>query len=167
MRIIIHDLESRDFLKIFPHPSDRMMVISNDSTIHHCLGCFGCWLKTPAACVIRDKYGATGEYLSKCTGVLIISKCCYGGFSPFVKNVLDRSISYMHPYFVKRNGEMHHRRRYQNHFAMQVWFYGENITEQERQTAQKLVAANCLNMDCDVSSVIFRSSIAEMEGQVV
>lgn len=167
MKLFIHDLEVNDFEKLFLNSLDDTMIISDDGRIQHCIGCFGCWIKTPADCVIRDKYGDMGEYLSKCKEVIIISKCCYGGFSPFVKNVLDRSISYIHPYFVTRNGEMHHRRRYENHIDMQVWFYGENITEKEKQTAQKLVKANSINLDCNVRRVAFIRSIEEMEGQVL
>ncbi|GAA0779115.1 flavodoxin family protein [Clostridium subterminale] len=167
MKLLIHDLESKDFKKIFPNQLDDTMVISDDGTIHHCIGCFGCWIKTPAACVIRDKYGDMGEYLAKCKEIIIVSKCCYGGFSPFVKNVLDRSISYIHPYFVIRNGEMHHRRRYKNHIDMKVCFYGENITEKEKQTGEKLMKANSINLNCDISSISFVNSIEEMEGQIL
>ncbi|WP_346940776.1 flavodoxin family protein [uncultured Clostridium sp.] len=167
MKLLIHDLESKDFKELFPNHLDDTMVISDDGTIHHCIGCFGCWIKTPVACVIRDKYGDMGEYLSKCKEIIIISKCYYGGFSPFVKNVLDRSISYIHPYFVIRNGEMHHRRRYKNHIDMKVCFYGENITEKEKQTGEKLVKANSINLDCDISSISFVNSIEEMEGQIL
>lgn len=167
MKLLIHDLENKEFKKIFPNQLDDTMVISDDGTIHHCIGCFGCWIKTPAACVIRDKYGDMGEYLSKCQEVILISKCCYGGFSPFVKNVLDRSISYIHPYFVIRNGEMHHRRRYKNRMDMRVWFYGENITEKEKQTSEKLVKANSINLDCHVSSISFVNSIEKMEDEIL
>ncbi|WP_315120505.1 flavodoxin family protein [uncultured Clostridium sp.] len=167
MKLFIHDLEANDFEKLFPNSLDDTMIISDDGKIHHCIGCFGCWIKTPAACIIRDKYGDMGEYLSKCKELIIISKCRYGEFSPFVKNVLDRSISYIHPYFATRNGEMHHRRRYENQIDMQVWFYGENITEKEKQTAQKLVKANSINLDCNVRRVSFIHSIEEMEGQVL
>lgn len=163
MKLLIHDLESKDFEKLFPSLSDRVKAISNDGTIHYCIGCFGCWVKTPGACVIRDSYGDMGEYLSKCDEVVIISKCCYGGFSPFVKNVLDRGISYVHPYFIMKNGEMHHKRRYDNHIDMKVWFYGENITEKEKQTAQNLVKANCINFDSNDSKISFIHSIDEME----
>ncbi|NMB00584.1 MAG: flavodoxin family protein [Firmicutes bacterium] len=165
MRLIIHDLSKQDFEKLFPEPLERTMVIADDSTIRHCLGCFGCWVKTPAACIIRDKYGDMGEHLSKCKEVLIISECFYGGFSPFVKNVLDRSISYVHPYFENRNGEMHHRRRYKNRITLRVWFYGENITKREQQTAQNLVKANCVNLDSDVAEIVFKQSVTEMGGQ--
>jgi len=167
MKLLIHDLESKDFKKIFPNHLDDTIIISDDGTIHHCIGCFGCWIKTPAACVIRDKYGDMGEYLSKCQEVILISKSYYGGFSPFVKNVLDRSISYIHPYFVIRNGEMHHRRRYKNHMDMRVWFYGENITEKEKQTSKKLVKANSINLDCHVSSISFVNSIEKMEDEIL
>ncbi len=167
MKLLIHDLENKEFKKIFPNQLDDTIIISDDGTIHHCIGCFGCWIKTPAACVIRDKYGDMGEYLSKCQEVILISKCCYGGFSPFVKNVLDRSISYIHPYFVIRNGEMHHRRRYKNHMDMRVWFYGENITEKEKQTSEKLVKANSINLDCHVSSISFVNSIEKMEDEIL
>ena len=120
MRLLLHDLDRNDFTELFPDQIRETMMISDDGTIHHCTGCFGCWIKTPGACVIRDDYVDMGEYLSKCNEVVIISKCCYGGFSPFVKNVLDRSIPHIHPYFVIRNGEMHHRRRYSNRISLRV-----------------------------------------------
>lgn len=167
MRLIIHDLENEYFLKLFSNSLNETKIISDDGTIHQCIGCFGCWIKTPASCVIRDKYGDMGEYLSKCNNVIIISKCCYGGFSPFVKNVLDRSISYVHPYFVFKNSEMHHRRRYNNHINMNIFFYGENITEKEKQTAHKLLKANSINLDCNISKVTFVNRIDELEGQIL
>lgn len=110
MKLFIHDLKSEDFKEIFPNISNDTIVISDNGDIHHCIGCFGCWVKTPGVCVIGDKYGNMGEYLSKAEEIIIISKCCYGGFSPFVKCILDRSISYVHPYFVIKNGEMHHKK---------------------------------------------------------
>lgn len=164
MRLLIHDLNNEEFQELFTKQMSETMIISDNGTIRHCIGCFGCWVKTPAACVIRDDYGDMGENLSKCKDLIIISKCCYGGFSPFVKNVLDRSISYIHPYFVTRNGEMHHRRRYKNKINLHVLFCGENITEEEKQTAQKLVVANSVNLACNVSKISFVQSTVEMKG---
>jgi len=166
MKLLIHDLEEENFKGILPSTIDNVKIISADNTIHNCIGCFGCWIKTPGACVIRDKYGDMGEYLSKCDDVIIISKCFYGGFSPFIKNVMDRSISYLHPYFVIRKGEMHHRSRYNNNFNLKVWFYGENITEQEKKTAEKLIQANAINLNCSLKEVTFVQDIAKIEGCV-
>ncbi len=165
MRIIIHDLKSTEFQKLFPNLPNDTTVIAGDAEIHHCLGCFGCWTKTPGACVIRDQYGDMGEHFSKCRETLIISKCYYGGFSPFVKNVLDRSISYMHPNFEDRNGEMHHKRRYDNTAKLEAIFYGEDISEKEKKTARRLVKANAINMSWQVGEVSFVENLAELEGQ--
>ncbi len=167
MRLIIHDLKSEEFEKLFPNGLEDTSVISDDGSIHNCIGCFGCWLKTPGACVIRDKYGDMGEYLSKCDEIIIISKCVYGGFSPFVKNVLDRSISYVLPFFKINNGEMHHQRRYDNKVDMKVWFYENKITEKEKQTARRIVKANCINLYWEISNVLFVNDIKEMEGLIL
>lgn len=155
MRLLIHDLDEKTFLELLPEPLKDVKVISDDGTIKSCIGCFGCWVKTPGECIIEDNYSNLGEDISKSDEVTLISRCTYGGFSPFVKNVLDRSISYIHPYFEIRNGEMHHKRRYDHHYDLKVWFYGEDLTEQEKKTAEKLVKANSINMDCKVKCVAF------------
>jgi multimeric flavodoxin WrbA len=54
VKLLIHDLEPEDFKKLFPSPLKETRVISDDGTIHPCIGCFGCWIKTPGACVIPE-----------------------------------------------------------------------------------------------------------------
>ncbi len=165
MKLIIHDLDNDIANQIIPKSED-MWVISNQGKIQNCIGCFGCWIKTPGKCVIRDAYGNMGEKLSKIDELIIVSKCFYGGFSPFVKNVLDRSISYIHPYFAIKNGEMHHKNRYINHFDMKVFFYGENITQKEKETAQNLVNANAINLYSNVKELSFALGAQEFGGKV-
>ena len=164
MKLLIHDLNEETIHLLLPNIHEDVILVSDNGTAHHCFGCFGCWIKTPGACVIRDHLGDMGECLSKCDEVTIISQCFYGGFSPTVKKVMDRSISYGHPYFVMRNGEMHHRRRYQNHFVFKVWFYGEDITQKEKQTAQRLIHANSINLDCGDESVTFVRDVSQIKG---
>ena len=166
MHLFIHDLEENENLFLKQLTQKNIVIISNTNTIKHCIGCFSCWIKTPAQCIIKDGYENMGELISKSESITIISKCFYGGFSPFVKNVLDRSISYLHPYFVIKNGEMHHKRRYDNHFKLTVYFYGEDITQKEKETAEKLVKANAVNLYCDIKDVFFVHDIEEM-GQLL
>ncbi len=163
MKLLIHDMEIEKLKELLPDSADNLTIVSEHDVIHNCIGCFGCWIKTPGTCVIHDKYENMGKKLSKCEELIIISKCFYGGFSPFVKNLLDRSISYIHPYFTFRNGEMHHRRRYDNHIDLKVYFYGEDITEQEKQTADRLVRANSVNLDCSTENVTFIGDISEIK----
>ncbi len=167
MKLLIHDLDRETFLSLFPKIDNNTQQICNNGNIHSCIGCFGCWIKTPGECVIKDGYESCGEILSKSNELIIISRCTYGGFSPFVKNVLDRSISYIHPYFDIRNGEMHHKRRYNNIITIKVYFYGDSISDREKATAQKLVSANAVNYDGIVRKVLFMDSVYKLGGIVL
>ena len=155
MKLIIHDLKEKAFQELFPELLGDIKVIADDTTIKPCIGCFGCWVKTPGMCIIKDGYSHMGEYLSRSDEVILISRCTYGGFSPFVKNVLDRSISYIHPYFEIRNGEMHHKHRYDHHFNLKVWFYGQDISDLEKKTAEGIVKSNSINMNCKLKDITF------------
>jgi multimeric flavodoxin WrbA len=165
MRLIIHDLTPEQE-KMVLISVENTRIISNDDSIKPCIGCFGCWIKTPAQCVIRDRYGDMGEALSKCDELILISHCCYGGFSPFVKNVLDRSISYIHPYFIKKNGETHHRPRYSHHLKASAYFYGGELSEQDKILARSLVNANSLNLHYKVKDIFFETEAEAFGGRL-
>lgn len=159
MKLIITDIED------FNLPvTGEYKLIKPRGNIRHCIGCFGCWVKTPGKCVIHDGYESTGIDMSKCTELIIISRCCYGSVSPFIKTVQDRSISYIHPDFVIRKGEMHHKRRYKNVISLSAYFYGENITDTEKETAKQIMQANADNYDGLVKNVSFYQSVQELEG---
>lgn len=165
MKLVIHDLNEKELGDLMPERSGDIILIGEDSDIKNCIGCFGCWIKTPGKCVIRDRYGDMGELISRCDEVKIISQCCYGGYSPFVKNVLDRSIPYLHPYFVIKNNEMHHKQRYKKTLKLTVLFYGEQITEEEKRTAKELVNANAVNLYAQVENVRFAGVSWQLGGR--
>ncbi len=162
MNILIHDLDNDLFASLFPGTYEDVQIISDNGSIQHCIGCFGCWIKTPGKCVLNDGYDNMGELLSKSEKVTIISRCFYGCYSPFVKNILDRSIPWLLPFFKTRNNETHHKRRYQNNMQLAVHFYGEKITAEERETAKKLVKANCSNFYVKNYKISFSSSFEEL-----
>lgn len=158
MKLIITDMED------FNIPIEgEYKVIKPSGTIRNCIGCFGCWVKTPGRCVIHDGYESTGIDMGKCTELILVSACCYGSVSPFVKTVQDRAISYIHPDFVIRKGEMHHRRRYNHVIQLSAHFYGDSITESEKKTARKLIDANADNYDAVVKGVSFYATVKELE----
>lgn len=161
--MIIHDLSQEEARRVLAGISDPS-VISDNHTIHNCIGCFGCWIKTPGRCVIKDGYENMGELLGKTNELIVVSKCCYGGFSPFVKNVFDRSISYIHPYFKIRNKEMHHKRRYDNIIQIRAFLYEEDITQLEKDTAAKYLEAVSINLDCKLKELRFLTKKELMEG---
>jgi multimeric flavodoxin WrbA len=158
VRIIISDISDLPI-----QASDELKTPDSAAKLHHCIGCFGCWVKTPGQCVIKDEYTNMGQLLGGCNDLTLVSKCTYGGFSPYVKNVLDRSVPYISPYFVYRNKEMHHKSRYDNTIGISAYFYGADITEKEKETAIRIVSANALNFNAKVNGVYFYNSPAEVK----
>ncbi len=152
MTLLITDIDSSRLSL----PADCRVVEASCGR-KHCVGCFGCWVKTPGECVIKDDISRNAVDMAKCERLVIISRCVYGSYSPEVKRVLDRSIGYLHPYMVKSKGEMHHKKRYDHSFELYVRFYGD-ITDSERQTALQLVEANSDNWYAEVKDVRFYGS---------
>jgi multimeric flavodoxin WrbA len=148
MNLLIHDLPVLHE-RIVPERARRdTTIIAHDSgthAIHACKGCFDCWVKTPAHCNIRDDHADMGRLLAESERLILISQCCYGGYSPFISRVLGRSIAYILPYFVTRNGQFHHPGRYDHTLDFKVHLYGETTTR-EQETARKLVERNSINL---------------------
>lgn len=167
MKVIIHDLKNEQFQALFPNLNKDTHIIFDNGKIKHCVGCFGCWIKTPGTCVIKDGYEHTGAILSQADKVIIISQCVYGGYSPFIKNIIDRSISYVLPFFNTINGETHHQPRYQNKYQLSVYFYGEAISSQEKSVAQSLVKSNSINFNISQYIVSFFDSIHLLAKEVI
>ena len=158
MRMLITDL-----LDLPIQAGDELKAPSGAKEIHHCIGCFGCWIKTPGRCVIKDSYMNMGEQLSKCEELIFVSKCTYGGLSPFVKNVLDRSIGYISPNFTIINNEMHHKRRYDNIIKISVYFYNEEMSKKEKNVAKDLIHAQALNFHAEVNGIYFFNTPMEVK----
>ncbi len=155
MKMIIHDLDQTEFEALHLKEDLDTYIIADNGTIKNCIGCFGCWVKTPGICVLKDNYQNMGKLMSESDELIIISNCVYGSYSPFVRNVLDRSIPYLLPYFAAVNGETHHRNRYDHKFKLTVHFYGNDISDSEKATAEALVAANSVNFYSTGNKVLF------------
>jgi multimeric flavodoxin WrbA len=96
----------------FPGTSLELIDVAKE-TLKPCIGCFGCWIRTPGICVHTKDKGQ--EFLSKvllADYTLFVSRITWGGYSLPVKAYADRLLPLLHPYFEKRNGEMHHKMRY-------------------------------------------------------
>lgn len=117
MRLILCDNEN---LKIKKHPKDVVIIPSKD--LKPCIGCFYCWTKNPTKCIYNDA-GNIQKLISNCDELIIISKNTYGGLSVPIKRTLDRSISYVLPYFEKRNGLTRHKKRYNKNLKISGYIY--------------------------------------------
>ena len=160
MDLIIHDLTQEQWEKIsgdFTEP----VVISDNGKIHPCIGCFCCWNKTPGECIVHDGYENMGALIHHADQVVVISRYSWGGFSGFVKNVFDRCLGYVLPQFELTKGESHHQKRYDEDKPFTFIFYGHDLTDAQKASAERYVRAVCTNIRGHVKDVIFRETDVE------
>lgn len=143
--MIIHDIKEEEQRKYIKSHWKQETILEGEN-LKYCRGCFGCWVKTPGQCVMKDGFGDIGKKIAHSDHLVIVSKCYYGGFSPEVKGIVDRSIAYVLPTFRTKNKKMYHKPRYKERITLSVLFYGE-ISEQEKKIAKEVVKANGQNFN--------------------
>lgn len=53
MKLSIHDLTEEEATSVI-EKRDDLEVLPSGKRMARCVGCFGCWLKTPGRCVLQD-----------------------------------------------------------------------------------------------------------------
>jgi len=82
------------------------------TAVARCLGCFGCWVKTPGICVINDAGREITRKMIQSDLLVLLTPVTFGGYSSELKKAMDRFIPIVSPFFTRVHGEVHHRRRY-------------------------------------------------------
>ena len=155
MKLVIHDLKKEEWEAVAQNYAG-WTVVSEEGQIRPCVGCFGCWNRTPGVCVIKDGFENMGELIHRAEEVTVISRYTCGGFSGFVKNVFDRCLGYVLPQFEVVHGETHHKRRYDEDKPFTFVFRGHALTQEEKASAERYVRAVCANFRAHVKAVEFR-----------
>lgn len=88
------------------------IIALREKAIAPCLGCFGCWVKTPGECVIDDAGRDVARAIARCEVLAYFTPVTFGGVSSELKKALDRMIPNISPFFARVSGETHHRTRY-------------------------------------------------------
>ena len=86
-----------------------------DLSIAPCLGCFGCWIRTPGICVIADDAREIARTMVQSDVAVYVTPIVFGGYSAYLKSALDRMIPIILPHFTKVRGEVHHVKRYRRY----------------------------------------------------
>ncbi|HNT76671.1 MAG TPA: NAD(P)H-dependent oxidoreductase [Anaerolineae bacterium] len=86
-----------------------------DLDIKFCTGCFGCWMKTPGQCVVKDASHDVCRAVINGDFLLWAAPLRMGFPDATLKKMMDKSIPLIHPYFVVDHGEAHHRPRYDHY----------------------------------------------------
>jgi multimeric flavodoxin WrbA len=83
-----------------------------DLPLRYCIGCWGCWVKTPGECISRDASLEMGRAAINADFVLWAAPLKMGFPSSLLKMANDKHLPLIHPYMVVDHGEAHHLKRY-------------------------------------------------------
>nr|WP_319488768.1 NAD(P)H-dependent oxidoreductase [uncultured Caproiciproducens sp.] len=99
-----------------------------------CRGCFGCWVKKPGECVINDSISQINRAVMNSDVVVYLSPVVFGQFSANIKNVIDRWLPNMLPFFVTRpDGSTMHPPRYNTYPKQIIIGYANELTADDGQ----------------------------------
>ncbi len=163
MKLVIHDFKDENEVpkQLF---NDDIYMIYTKQPKGVCIGCFGCWINTPGKCIIKDRLKDMGQIFSSIDELVVVSHVYCGGFPSDVKTVVDRSISYLLPFFRMINKEMHHVPRYKQQFKMSAYFYDcQNIEEDERLLTKRYFEAFSVNFNASECCVNFVDHLEEIQ----
>jgi len=146
----------------------EVMVLRNMS-IASCLGCFGCWLKTPGECVIHDAGNELPGKVIQSDFVFLLTPISFGMYSSELKKALDRfPCPVLLPFFEKINGEIHHAPRYNKYPTLVAIGALPNSDEESENTFTTLVSRNGINLHTKAfSTIIYSADTAETIKQKV
>ena len=83
-----------------------------DMDIQQCTGCFGCWVKTPGECVVKDDASMLVRAFVHADLFVCATPITMGHISALLKKSHDRLLPIFLPYFTTVAGEIHHPLRY-------------------------------------------------------
>ena len=117
----------------------------NQLRIANCRGCFGCWVKTPGRCVIRDDAVSVYPLIARSSDLIYVSRIFCGSYDVPMKTMLERAIPVQQAFIRLYCGETHHVQRAVQKKDAVILAYG-SISPEEQAVFKRLVARNAYNM---------------------
>lgn len=108
-----------------------MQITLKDLTIKYCTGCFGCWVRTPGECVVKDDSALVCRELVRSDLTLFASPVIMGFPSALLKKANDKLIPLVHPYSAIDRGEVHHLPRYDHYPLLGLILQRQKDTDDE------------------------------------
>jgi multimeric flavodoxin WrbA len=125
-----------------------------DEPIADCMGCFGCWVKTPGVCVIPDLGRDVAEAVIGSDLLVLLTPVTFGGYSSILKKAIDRIIPLLSPFFMKIHGEVHHQGRYDRYPSFLGIGVMQSDDEESTRLFTTLIERNALNYQSTGKSLL-------------
>jgi len=121
-------------------------TVARDLEVAPCRGCFRCWVGTPGVCALDDDARDVTRDIAASDLVVLLSPVTFGGYSPELKRLLDRSIGVLLLFFKTIDGETHHRFRYPAATDLLVVGVQAQTDERAATLFRSLAARNGVNL---------------------
>ena len=128
-----------------PDHTDVTWINLSQLKIAGCMGCFGCWTKTPGRCVIRDDAVGVYPLIAHSDHVIYVSRLFCGSYDVPMKTMLERAIPVQQAFIRVLHGETHHVQRSVVPKDAYILAYGDS-GEEEQAIFRRLVARNAHKM---------------------
>ncbi len=125
-----------------------------DMEVHHCVGCFGCWVQTPGECMIDDSAREVARTFIASDLVVFFTPVTFGGYSSELKKALDRIICLVSPFFERIHGEVHHRPRYRRYPRLLAVGMQPQPDRETEEIFTTLVARNAINLHAPAHAAV-------------
>lgn len=136
--------------------------------IKFCTGCFGCWVKTPGECVVKDASHDVCRAVINGDFLLWAAPLRMGFPDAALKKMMDKSIPLIHPYFVVDHGEAHHRPRYDHYPRIGLLLEKEVDTDAEDlRIVGDILSRTALNLKSRLEFAFTTEQTVEMVARAI
>ena len=139
---ITHDVIIDEFKNIGWEVNSQVL---RNLKIGSCCGCFKCWVQTPGICIIDDVERDIAKETIQSDLLIFLTPVTFGGYSSELKKAVDRLIPLVMPFFIKINGEVHHKSRYERYPSLMGIGVIPNEDKESEQLFKTLVNRNAIN----------------------
>jgi multimeric flavodoxin WrbA len=136
--------------------------------LHYCIGCFGCWVKSPGECIAQDDARQVRQAMIQSDFTLWAAPLRMGFPTELLKNMLDKSIPLIHPYFAVVNNEAHHQPRYEHYPRIGLLLAEEKSSDAEDlRLVTDILARTALNFKSRLEFThLTRQPVEELAGLI-
>jgi multimeric flavodoxin WrbA len=114
--------------------------------LKYCIGCWGCWVKTPGQCVSRDASIEMDRAIINADFVLWAAPLRMGFPTELLKRAIDKHLPLIHPYMEVAYGEGHHLKRYKRYPRAGLLLEKEAATdERDLQIVRDIFCRTAIN----------------------
>lgn len=121
-------LQLKSFLEAQGHAVTQLDL--RNMPLRYCIGCWGCWVKTPGQCVARDASIEMDRAVIQSDFTLWAAPLKMGFPSALLKMAVDKHLPLIHPYMEVDHNEAHHLKRYKRYPRLGVLVEKEADTDE-------------------------------------